>query len=187
MNKQLFNILILLLFVSITSCNNSKNSNQNSLNNIDSSKLEKAGTIPPPLNDQVESLCEYTPTMLIDKENINADRDGYIYGNPKIIYGIITEVDKDITQIRIHIVKSSKAFNDYFRKLDGEDWNVSIDNNSWGGNSEMDHSCSLNFSFFFVPGRRMKFGMVEGYPGCGTSEAGHWHLTYAKAIDGNQF
>lgn len=145
------------------------------------------GAIPPPPNDNVEKLCEYTSTMLIDKEYIIADEDNSMYGNPDILYGIITEVDKDITRIKIRIVKSSQSFNEGFRKIDGEDWDVTIDNNNWGGNSEMDHSCSLNFSSFFVPGRRMKFGMVEGYPGCGTSEAGHWHLTYAKAVDGNKF
>lgn len=145
------------------------------------------GAIPPPPEDDVNSFCEYSPKMLIDKEYIMADNDGYAYGNPSMLYGIITEVDRDLTHLKVHIVSSSKSFNEEFRKLDGEDWDITIDNNNWGGNSDMDHACSLGFNSFFVPGRRMKFSMIEGFPGCGTSEAGHWHLIYAKAISGNKF
>ena len=38
----------------------------------------------------------------------------------------------------------------------------------------MSHSASMNLPFLMVPGSKIKFAMVEGYPSCGTSANGIW-------------
>lgn len=155
-------------------------------NNANESRYQ-AAIPPPPADDESNESWEYTPAMLIDRENIQADSTGSVYGNLSYLYGIITDVDPDLTGMKVHIAKTSKEFTAELQNIDGKSWDVIIDNHSWVGNSVMDHASSMNFSSFFVPGRRMKFSMTEGFPGCGTSENGRWHITSAKALKGNSF
>lgn len=158
----------------------------NGWNNANETRYN-AAIPPPPVDEEDISNWVYTPIMLIDKENIQADSDGRAYANPEFLYGIITEVDKDFHGMKVHVVKTSKEFEASLANIDGKNWDVIIDNNSWAGGGEMDHASSLAFNSFFVPGRRFKFSITEGFPGCGTVEAGRWHLIYAKALKGDSF
>jgi hypothetical protein len=145
------------------------------------------GAIPPPPNDNASSFDEYTLNMLISKENRQHESAEIWYGEYQFLTGIITEVDKDLNSIKVHVIKTSSTFKNNFRSIDGEDWTVYLDQKSWSGDNEMSHVASMNLPALLVPGRRLKFSMVEGYPGCGTAMNGVWFLTYAKALEGNSF
>src|SRR5690606_34640431 len=103
------------------------------------------------------------------------------------LYGIITDVSPDLAEIKVRIVESSPSFASSFRKIENEDWTVHLDQTSWGDDNEMSHSASMNLPHLLVPGRRIQFAMVEGYPGAGTSANGMWTFTYLKALDGSLF
>lgn len=143
--------------------------------------------IPPPLNDNIESFDVYTVNMLINRENLQHENADIWYGKYQFINGIITEVAKDLSSINVHIVQTGIGFTNEFRSIDGEDWTIYLDQKTWSSDNEMSHVASMNFPALLVPGRRLKFSMVEGYPGCGTAMNGIWFLTYAKAMDGSAF
>jgi hypothetical protein len=143
------------------------------------------GAIPPPPNDNASDFCEYKLNMLISKENLQHESADIWYGEYKFLTGIITEVDKDLNSIKIHVVKTGEKLKSEFRSIDGELWTIYLDQKNWSGENEMGHACSMNLPFLLIPGRRLKFAMVEGYPGCGTAMNGVWFLTYAKAMEGN--
>jgi hypothetical protein len=145
------------------------------------------GAIPPPPNDNSVSFDEYTVNMLISKENLQHEDASIWYGEYQFINGIVTEVAKDLSNVTIHMVQTGSKFARDFRSVDGEDWIIYIDQKSWSEDNEMSHVASMNFPALLVPGRRLKFSMVEGYPGCGTAMNGVWFLTYAKAMDGSSF
>nr|WP_315258647.1 M48 family metalloprotease [uncultured Flavobacterium sp.] len=143
------------------------------------------GAVPPSINDDPNSFCEYNVDMLISSEYRELENANIWYGEYKFITGVITEVDKNFENFQIRIFKTSKKFKEDFRSIDGEDWTIEIDQKEWDNTNEMSHSCSMNFKYLIVPGRRLKFAITEGYPGCGTAMNGVWFLTYAKAIDNN--
>lgn len=145
------------------------------------------GAIPPPPNDNASSFGEYTVDMLISKENRRHESAEIWYAEYQFLTGIITEVDKDLNSIKVHVVETSSKFTNNFRPLDGEDWTIYLDQKSWSDENEMSHVASMNLSSLLVPGRRLKFSMVEGYPGCGTAMNGVWFLTYAKGLNGDLF
>ena len=145
------------------------------------------GAIPPPPNDNASDFDEYTLKMLISKENLQHESADIWYGEYQFLTGIITEVAKDLSSIKVHVVKTSSVFTNNFRSIDGEDWTVYLDQKSWSGDNEMSHAASMNLPALLVPGRRLKFSIIEGYPGCGTAMNGVWFLTYAKGIDGSAF
>jgi hypothetical protein len=142
------------------------------------------GALPPPPNDNPEDFYEFTTPMIISSENINNDTNSSWYGiNNEYLYGVITEVNLVENSFNVRVLKTTKEFNDSFRKIENEDWEISIDTYHFGEDNEMCHACESNFEALIVPGRRLKFSMTEGYPGCGTSMNGIWFLTYAKAIN----
>lgn len=149
---------------------------------LEASKQRYKGALPPPPNDDIDSFCEYNTAMLISKEYREYEGAEYWYGEQSYLYGIITEVDKNLESFTIHITKTDKQFEVGFRSLDNEEWTVWLDQKTWGSENEMSHVCSMNLPYLIVPGRRLKFSMVEGCPGCGTAMNGVWTLTYAKAV-----
>lgn len=142
--------------------------------------------IPPPPNDKASDFEEYTVQMLISKENLEHENANIWYGEYEYLTGIIIEVEKDLSSINIHVVKTGTKFKKNFGSIDGEDWTVDLDQTNFG-NNKMSQDAATKLHALLVPGRRIKFAMVEGYPGCGTVMNGVWFLTYAKALDGNAF
>lgn len=146
------------------------------------------GAIPPPPNDNPEDFYEFTTPMLISSENINNDTNSSWYGiNNEYLYGVVTEVNLFENLFKVRVLKTTKEFSDSFRKIENEDWEINLDSYHFGEDNEMCNACESNFKGLIVPGRRLKFSMTEGYPGCGTSMNGIWFLTYAKAIKNNSF
>lgn len=146
------------------------------------------GAIPPPPNDNPEDFYEFTTPMLISSENINNDTNSNWYGiNNEYLYGVVTEVNLFENLFKVRVLKTTKEFNDSFRKIENEDWEINLDTYHFGEDNEMCNACEINFKALIVPGRRLKFSMTEGYPGCGTSMNGIWFLTYAKAQKENAF
>lgn len=103
------------------------------------------------------------------------------------MYGVITDISSDLSTIKIHIVKASKEFSADFRNITNEDWEINLDQTSWGPDNDMSHAASMQLKYFLIPGRRIKFSMVEAYPGAGTASNGIWYFTYLKAQNGNSF
>lgn len=145
------------------------------------------GAIPPPPNDNANDFPIYEVNSLIREEYRTAENSDIWYGEYDFLYGIITEVSADLSEAKVHIVKSSQSFVKEFRDIKNEDWTIYLDQTSWGGENEMSHSASMNLPYLMIPGRRIKFAMVEGYPGCGTSANGMWSFTYLEALDGSSF
>ncbi|SOD96131.1 M48 family metalloprotease [Spirosoma fluviale] len=145
------------------------------------------GAIPPPPNDNENNFPIYDVRSLIREEYRTAENNEIWYGSYHFLYGIITEVSKDLGEVKVHIVKSSPSFANDFRDIKNEDWTVHLDQTSWSGENEMSHSASMNLPSLMVPGRRIKFAMVEGYPGCGTSANGMWSFIYLEGLNGDSF
>jgi len=153
----------------------------------EASKQRYQGAIPPPPNDSASDYTIYDAKSLISNEYRTAENSDYFYSKYNFLYGIITDVSKDLSEIKVHIVKSSPSFAKDFRDIKNEDWTVYLDQTSWGGDNEMSHSASMNLPFLMVPGRRLKFAMVEGCPGCGTSANGMWSFIYLEGLNGDAF
>ncbi|WP_459926310.1 M48 family metalloprotease [Flavobacterium covae] len=156
----------------------------------EASKQRYQGAIPPPPNDKPEDFYEFTTPMLITKEKLDFAKENYpdwYTNNNEYLFGVVTEVDLKEGFFNIRILKSTKEFQEGFRKIENEDWKVWIDTYHFGEDNEMCHACQFNFESLIVPGRRLKFSMVESCPDCGTSMNGVWFLTYAKAMDNSSF
>lgn len=146
-----------------------------------------SGALPPPPTDNPADFCEYTVDMLISSEYLSHESADIWYGEYEdVSEGIITEVDKDMSGFSIRILNSnSKFIKDYISSHD-KDWKVYIDQPEWGDNN-ISRQCSNGLQYLIVPGRRLRFAMVEGCPGCGFAVNGVWYLTYAKALNGSYF
>lgn len=156
---------ILLFFLVLVSCYKSKN--------------DKTFTLP-------KDLYEFTTPMLISSENIKNDINNTFYDiNNKYLMGVITEVNLMDNFFKISILKSTNEFNESFRNIENEVWKINIETFRFGENNEMCLACESDFKTLIVPERRLKFAMVEGFPGAGTAFNGVWYLTYAKEIDIN--
>lgn len=145
------------------------------------------GAIPPPPNDDANKFPTYDVNSLISKEYRTSENSEIWYGKYHFLYGIITEVSKDLVEVKVHIIKSSPSFANDFRDIKNEDWTVYLDQTSWGVENEMSRSASMNLPYLMVPGRRIKFAMVEGCPGCGSSANGIWSFIYIKGLNENNF
>ena len=145
------------------------------------------GAIPPPPNDNPNDFYVYTLNDLISSEYRNHPSAEIWYDEYKFLYGVITEVSSDLSTVKVHIVKSSKEFSNDFRNIKNEDWEIFLNQTSWGGDNDMSHAASMQLKYFLVPGRRIKFSMVESYPGAGTMMNGAWFFTYMEALKGNSF
>lgn len=143
--------------------------------------------LPPPPNDDNEEFYLFDSSMLINKMYIEYAKEysPNFYKDIGFLNGVVTEVSKDFGSFRVRILKMENT-KDYWRDLTGEEWDVLMDEVSWGGENEMCHACAFNFKALMVPGRRLKFSMVEAYPGAGTSMNGVWFLTSAEKLSGNQ-
>ncbi len=153
---------------------------------IEASIQRYQGTITPPPDDSVNSFCEYTKYMLVAKEDLEIDENNTWYGVYEFNYGIITDVesDGDFATIKIFVLKTSDKF---FRSIDGENWKVYIDFDEIKKKTEITEDCMNKLKKLIVPGRRLKFSLVEGRPGWGSSMNGAWFFTYAKALNESSF
>ena len=136
------------------------------------------GAIPPPPKD-VNEYYIYTVSDLIRSEYREDPSAEFWYGEYRFLYGVITDVSKDLSTVNVRIVKSSEKFSKEFRNIKNEDWEINLDQTSWGDNT-MSHAASMQLKSFLVPGRRIKFSMVEAYPGAGTISNGVWYFTYLE-------
>ena len=136
------------------------------------------GAIPPPPKD-VNEYYIYTVSDLIRSEYREDPSAEFWYGEYRFLYGVITDVSKDLSTVNVRIVKSSEKFSKEFRNIKNEDWEINLDQTSWGDNT-MSHAASMQLKYFLVPGRRIKFSMVEAYPGAGTISNGVWYFTYLE-------
>jgi hypothetical protein len=142
--------------------------------------------LPPPPNDDDAEFYTFNSPMLIDEEHIEYAKEisSDFYTDYDFLYGIVTDVDKDFSSFRVRIIRM-KNTDDYWRDITGEEWDVVMDRIGFLDNNEMCHACTFNFKALMIPGRRLKFSMVEAYPGAGTSMNGVWFLTYAERLNGN--
>lgn len=147
-----------------------------------------SSALPPPPIDNAEDFYVYTKNMLIEREYLIADQEsgGYWFEDVGYLYGIITEVEKDVSRFRVRIVRMDND-HQYFRDITGEDWTVSIDVTGFGGDNDMCRACGFNLGSLITPGRRLKFSMVESLPGMGSAMHGVWFLTHAEYLPGNIF
>jgi hypothetical protein len=144
---------------------------------------------PPPNDDGYDYRIEFTSPMLINKKHISyAEEIGSdVYTKKAYLKGIITEVNKNFNFFNIRILKTSDEFIESWRDLTGEEWKVTLDEIEFLGENEMCHACEGAFKGLITPGRRLKFSMVESFPGGGSSTNGVWFLNYAKGLNGNDF
>ena len=142
--------------------------------------------LPPPPDDKGFDYTanDFKSPMLINREHIAyAEEIGSdYYKEYAYLYGTITEVDDNYEFFKIRIQKTSNKFIQEFRDITNEDWTVVLDEIEFLGENEMCHFCADNFKGLITPGRRLKFSIVESYPGGGTSTHGVWFLNYAKGI-----
>ena len=145
----------------------------------------EAALTPPP-NDDNEEFYIFDSPMLIDEEYINYAKEigSDFYTDYGFLYGIVTDVDNDYGSFRVRIIRMENT-DDYWRDLTDEEWDVTMDKIDFLDSNDMCHACAFNFKAFMKPGRRLKFAMVEAYPGAGTSMNGVWFLTYAERLYGN--
>lgn len=153
----------------------------------EANEMRYSKAIPPPPNDTSNDFPIYDVKSLIRKEYRNEDTSNYFYGEYHFLYGIITKISKDMTEVQVHIVKSSESFKGYFSDIKDEDWTIYLDQTSWSEENEMSYSASMKLPDLMVPGRRLKFGMVEAFPGAGTSSNGVWSFIYLEGLKGNSF
>ncbi len=144
--------------------------------------------LPPPPIDNAEDFYVYTKNMLIEREYLIADQEsgGHWFEDQGYLYGIITEVEKDVSNFRVRVVRMDND-HQYFRDITGEDWTVWIDVNGFGGDNDMCRVCGFNLGSLITPGRRLKFSMVESLPGMGSAMHGVWFITHAEYLPGNIF
>lgn len=142
--------------------------------------------LPPAPNDDDVEFYAFNSPMLIDEEHIEYAKEigSDFYTDYGFLYGIVTDVDKDFGSFRVRIIRMENT-DDYWRDLTGEEWDVVMDRIGFLDNNEMCHACAFNFKALMIPGRRLKFSMVEAYPGAGTVMNGVWFLTYAERLKGN--
>lgn len=142
--------------------------------------------LPPPPNDDLKEFYTFDSSMLINSQLRKAAKENSpdFYTDYGYLKGVITEVDPNFNSFKIRILKMENS-DDYWRDLTGEEWDVNLDEVNWGGENEMCHACAFNFQELIIPGRRLRFSMVEAYPGAGTSMNGVWFLTYAERLKGN--
>lgn len=149
------------------------------------------GALPPPPDDSASDYYEFTTAMLIDSEYLQRAKeigyDNFYDIEDKYLYGVITESNLNDNIINIRIINCSNEFAKDFRKIENEDWEINLSSIDFGGNNDMCHACASNIKALLVPGRRLKFAMVESCPDCGTSMNGVWFLTYARAIENPSF
>jgi hypothetical protein len=159
----------------------------------EASRQRYQGAIPPPPNDNPEDFYEFNPQMLIRGEFRDRAIDfyeGFYDINNKFAYGVITDVkitEEVISSFTIRILKTTKEFEESNFKFDNNDFLVDIDTYRFEDDNEMCHACESNFEGLIIPGRRLKFSVVQSCADCGTHMNGVWFLTYAKAINNNSF
>ncbi|MGV8815841.1 MAG: hypothetical protein ACOH2D_17190 [Gelidibacter sp.] len=138
------------------------------------------------VKSQKQTYLEFDSTMLIDKDYINyAEEFGMTnYSEQHYFYGVITNIDKNFKSFKIKILKSNQEnMDDLGYDITGLEWDVMMDQVNYLDNSEMCESCASDFKKLMVKGRKLKFSMVEGCAGCGTSMNGVWFLTYATEFN----
>ena len=152
------------------------------------SKVDLIEKLPVAPDDDKFDFYVFDTPMLINREHIKEDENigGDWYGKKNFLYGIITYVDDEFTYFKVKIIRMGNK-DGYWRDLTGEEWKVWFDEVYFGGENEMCHACASNFKSLMEPGRRLKFSMVEGYPGGGTLMNGVWVLTYAEKIKEEDF
>lgn len=143
--------------------------------------------LPPSPKDNPNDYYTFTKEMLIDNEHLNNKRFPNWFEFNGYLYGIITEIDRGYEYFNIRIISSSDEFSNDFRSITNENWEVNIESNGLGSNTEMCRACSENLKSLITPGRRLKFSMVESLPDHGTSLNGVWFLTFAQALPNNYF
>jgi hypothetical protein len=152
------------------------------------------GAIPPPPNDNPDDFYEFTPQMLIRTEFRDRAIDlyeGFYDINNRFAYGVITDVktaeEEGISSFTIRIFKTTKEFEESNFKFDNNDFLVNVDTYRFGDDNETCNACEQNFETLIVPGRRLKFSVVQSCADCGSHMNGVWFLTYAKAQKTNDF
>ena len=129
---------------------------------------------------------EFDSKMLINKEDINYAQEvgSTYYTEHDYFYGVITSVDKNFDSFKIKVSKSNENnIHGLGYDISGLEWNVMLDQVNYLDNNEMCEIGALDFKKLMVPGRKLKFSMVEGYAGSGTAMNGIWFLTYAKEFN----
>ena len=141
-----------------------------------------------PIRSNNETFYEFNSPMLIDKEHIEFAQEigSMSYTDHNYLYGIVTLVDKDFNSLKIKILKANQnSIEDLGYDISGLEWSVEMDKINYLENNEMCEICAVDFKNLIIPGRKLKFAMVEGCPDCGTSMNGVWFLTYAKEFKDN--
>jgi hypothetical protein len=145
------------------------------------------GTIPPPPNDNANDFPVYDVKCLISKSLRDLDENDIWYGNHftnnEFQYGVITNVSKDLKNVTVVIIKADSYLTKTFGDLKDTEWLIELDQTKKTSENQMSTDASAKLPLLIVPGRRIKFTMVEGYPDGGTASNGVWSFTYIKALN----
>ena len=137
---------------------------------------------------ETQTYHEFDSKMLIDKEYIDLAEElgSDYYSKHDYFYGVITSVDKDFHSFKIKILKSNQNNTESLGlDITGIEWEVKMDKVKYLDNNEMCKICFSDFKKLMIPGRKLKFDMLEGFVGGGTAYHGMWYLTYAKEFKDN--
>ncbi len=143
--------------------------------------------LPPAPTDKPSDFYKFTKEMVVAKEHLYNERYPNWFNADGYLYGVVTDVAKNTEYFQVRIIETSNEFSEYFRNLNGENWDVSIESPDYIADTEMCHACSFNLRDLLTPGRRIKFSMVESLPDHGTSLNGVWFLTYLEALSADYF
>jgi hypothetical protein len=204
MKTKIFFLQTLILVLALPSCDNANkiipekakkddsimdNKTEIVEETLDNSIPRFKGTIPPPPNDNANDFPVYDVKCLISKSLRDLDENDVWYGNyltnSEFQYGIITNVSKDLKNVTVVIVKADSYLTNTFGDLKNTEWQVELDQTKKTSENQMSADASTKLPQLMVPGRRIKFTMVEGYPGGGTASNGVWSFTYIKALIGD--
>lgn len=141
--------------------------------------------LPPAPKGSPADFYIFNKEMLINNEFLNNAPNWF--ESEGFLYGIITEREKDFSGFSVRILKCSSEFENSFRNIENENWEVVIESKDFIAETQMCHACALNLKVLLEPGRRIKFEMVESLPDHGTHLNGVWFLTYLEVLPSNYF
>lgn len=169
----------LLVVITAIACN-SKNATPTSP--LPQDTVAITDTVKLTTNKLQDSFCIYTVKMLIPKEYLAEKSADTWYGQYDFSTGTILSFDKKTGTAQVRITTAGPKLKNSFPDITGKEWEVNYDQPKDTANNEMTADCSNKLPALLVPGRKIKFSMVEGCPGCGTSMNGYWSFTYIEAL-----
>jgi hypothetical protein len=128
-----------------------------------------------PLKSKNEILTE---TSLVRGAQREFDVD--FYKDHKFLYGKILSVSSNFNIVEIEVAKCENDFINNFRDIKGEKWKIYIEQTMPDEINEMNLKDFRLLQSILKVNNKIKFSMVEGYPGGGTAWNGMWFFNYIE-------